>query len=167
MIELPQIIKLSDRAALEKFIATRYAGDTYKFIQDIDISINSLLKTDFNEAWRYIQSVDRVFHHLAAEFEPRRLAMIGRYYVYVGENKKALKYYLKAIGLFKKAGSAYGVARLGKSLIEIYSKLGNHKEALEIGKSSLRYYQKKGMEFDTAHLLNNIGIVLYRMDKHG
>lgn len=167
MIELPQIIKLSDRGTLEKFIATKYAGDTYKFIQDIDVSLVSLLKTDFNEAWRYIQSVDGIFRHLATEFEPRRLAMIGRYYVYVGENKKALKYYLKAVGLFKKAHSAYGVARLGKSLMEIYSKLGRHNEALEIGKSSLKYYQRKKLQLDTAHLLNNLGIVHFRMGNHG
>ncbi|MEW5924042.1 MAG: tetratricopeptide repeat protein [Candidatus Zixiibacteriota bacterium] len=166
MIELSRLIALSNRKELEKFISEGYSGDTYRFVQDIDVSLVKLLKTDFKTAWQYIQSVGGVFQHLPTEFEPRRLAMIGRYYVHIGENKKALQYYLKGVGLFKKAGSAYGVARLGKSLIEIYSKLGNHKKALEIGKASLQYFQRRKMELDSSHLLNNIGLVLYRTDRH-
>jgi len=166
MIKFNQLQKLARRPELNRFISSRYSDNIADFVQDLDLSINALLQTDLKKARKYIDSAVVLFRHLPGEYEPRRLAIRGRYHMIIGEFKAALKFYLKAVELFKKCGNTGGVARLGKALTEIYSRLGLYEQALEVGKYSLRYYQRKKLAIDIAHMSINMGTIYRRMDKN-
>ena len=166
MIKFNQLQKLTRRSELQRFISSKYSENVADFVQDLDLSINRLLQVDFNEARNYINQAKAVFRHLPDEYEPRLLAIRGRYYLFTGDYRTALKYYRKGVELYKKAGDAYGVARLGKALLEVYSRLGMYKLALETGRNSLRYYRRKNLPVDVGHVLNNMGNVYHRMDNN-
>ena len=166
MIDFKQLLGLRNSKAVSNFLVGKYDNDIASFLTDLDFSLNWLLKTDIKKAGSYIGGIQQLFGYLPDKYEPRILAIRGRYYHFSGNYRLALKYYLKALRLHRAAANKEGVARLAKGLIDVYKYLGKYDEALKIGKESLYYFRKKKLHIDVAQVLNNIGNLYHRMDNN-
>ena len=80
MITTLQIQKLGSREAVDRFIASRYDNDIEKLLGELDSRMNHLIRTDLKEAGRLVSAAELLFGHLPKRYEPRLLAMKGRYY---------------------------------------------------------------------------------------
>ncbi|UCD94264.1 MAG: CHAT domain-containing protein [Candidatus Zixiibacteriota bacterium] len=166
MITTLHIQKLVTREAVDRFIASRYDNDIEKFLGELDSHINHLIRTDLKEAGRVVSAAELLFAHLPKLYQPRLLAMKGRYYNWTGDYSSALKCYKRAVKLFEKAGDKEAVARTGKGLMDVNMYLGRYDAALEIGRKSLKYYRRRKMLNDCGQVLTNIGNVYHRMDNN-
>jgi tetratricopeptide (TPR) repeat protein len=166
MITTAQIQKLGTREAVNEFIASRYDNDVEKFLSEVVKTISHLIRTDLKEAGRLVAAAEPLFRHFPKRFEPRMLAIKGRYSHWTGDYSCALKHYKKAIKLFEKDGDREAVARTGKGLMDVNMYLGRYDVALKIGRKSLRYYRRRKMLNDCGQVLTNIGNVYHRMDNN-
>ncbi|MEW5925438.1 MAG: CHAT domain-containing tetratricopeptide repeat protein [Candidatus Zixiibacteriota bacterium] len=166
MISLSQIARLTSREAFAKFLAAEYGGDKDAFVDDLDKSINRLIRTDLKEAGQLIDAVKAVFKFLPREYYARLKAIQGRYCHWTGDYAPALRHYLSARRMLERQRNFGGMARLGKGLMDVYMYLGRYKEALEVGRKSVSYFRKKKASNDTGQVLNNIGNIYHRMDNN-
>ncbi|MBN2226961.1 MAG: CHAT domain-containing protein [candidate division Zixibacteria bacterium] len=166
MIALSHIQSLENRRRVAEYVTRKYQGDLVRFIDDVDNTINTLLRTDLEQAGRIASAMVRVFGYLPKEYKPRLLAIRGRVAHWTGDEKAALRYYRRARDIYQRRGDAGRAAKLGKGLMEVYRYLGRYDEALEIGKTSLRYFRRHGLNRTAGEVMNNIGNVYHRMDNN-
>lgn len=166
MISLSQIAKLADREAFSKYLAAEYGGEAAAFVDDLDKSINRLIRTDLKEAGQFIEAVGLVFTFLPREYYARLKAIQGRYCHWTGDYAPALRHYLSARKMLEKQRNYEWMAKLGKGLMDVYMYLGRYDEALQVGRKSLSYFRKKQSGNDIGQVLNNIGNVYHRMDNN-
>lgn len=166
MIVLSQILKLSGKEAFEKYLESDYGGNKVAFLDDLDKSINRLIRTDLKEAGNFIDAVKGIFKYLPRRYQARLKAIQGRHYHWTGEYAPALRHYLAARRLLEEQKQPEGIARLGKGLMDVYMYLGRYEEALQVGRKSLSYFRRKQLSNDAGQVLNNIGNVYHRMDNN-
>lgn len=166
MITQSQILALNSRQSIEEFIDRGYDGSVDDFIDEVSRGFTDLLRTDLKKAGLYLDSVSAIFTYLPSRFKPRLHAMRGRYNYWCGNYSDALKFYLTALRLYRRAGNAGDAARLGKGLLNVYMSLGRYQKALTICKKSLAYFRRKKMFADVGHVLINMGNIYHRMDNN-
>ena len=166
MISLSQMAKLADREAFAKYLAADYGGEPAAFVDDLDKSINRLIRTDLKEAGQFIEAVAVIFKFLPHEYYARLKAIQGRFCHWTGDYAPALRHYLSAGKMLERQRNHAWMAKLGKGLMDVYMYLGRYDEALQVGRKSLSYFRKKQANSDTGQVLNNIGNVYHRMDNN-
>ena len=166
MIALSHIQTLKNRHNVTEYVKRDYQGDPARLIDDVDNAVNTLLRTDLEQAERFASEIVRIFGYLPKEYKPRLLAIQGRVAHWTGDEKAALRYYRRARDIYRKRGDAERAARLGKGLMEVYKYLGRYDEALDIGKTSLRLFRRRGLDRPAGEVMNNIGNVYHRMDNN-
>ncbi len=166
MIRLSDIQRLNSRSTAQRFIKDEYEGDVSRFVQEIDTSVNRLLRTNLHEADRLVKAIRKRGRYLPEEFEPRLLAMEGRVNHWMGNYSAALKAYTRSADLYQRNRDYLNLAKLGRGLMDVHMYLGQYQEAIRVGRRSLRYFRRKGLDADTAMVLTNIGNVYHRMDNN-
>jgi len=166
MIALPQIQSLKDKKNVLAYIKRDYQGNPVRFMDDVDTAINALLRTDLEQAGKFVYEMVRLFRYLPIELKPRLLAIQGRVAHWTGDERAALRHYRRARDIYLGRGDAESAAKLGKGLLEVYKYLGHYAEALDVGKASLRFFRRRGLDRLTGEVLNNIGNVYHRMDNN-
>jgi len=166
MISAELFHKLKNKRTMERFVKEEHGGDIGKFLTDVDVSLNFILKMDLKTTGACVRSIEQMFKHLPAEYKPRLLQIKGRHAHYSGDSKAALKYYRQALRMHRKAGNTEAAARLGKGLFDVYKVLGRYDDALDIARWSLNYFRRKKLTRDVGEMLVNIGNIYHRMDNN-
>ncbi|MCF6169857.1 MAG: sensor histidine kinase [Bacteroidales bacterium] len=93
------------------------------------------------------------------EKQARTEAIIGNYYLRVGENDSALSYQLTSIRKYECCADSFGLAKALNSLGSTYRQLGRHDEALRYFYRAESIYSLMGDVQRQAYVLNNIGLI--------
>nr|MBN2276426.1 CHAT domain-containing protein [candidate division Zixibacteria bacterium] len=166
MISIGQFHKFRNRQVLERYITRKHGGDIAKFLTDVDISLNHIIKADMKKMGECVDDAKQIFKYLPQQYKPRLYQIIGRYNNFKANYRAALKYYLRAREMHEKAGNTEAVARLNKGLIDVYNYLGQYDESLRIGRMALRFFRRKRFIEDAGQVLVNIGNIYHRMDNN-
>jgi CHAT domain-containing protein/Flp pilus assembly protein TadD len=90
---------------------------------------------------------------------------LGRVYLALGENQKALEYYSQSLPLFRAVGVRYLEAVTLNNIGLVYSELGEKQKALEYYTQSLPLYRTIGDRPGEAVTLSNIGAVYLLLEE--
>jgi CHAT domain-containing protein len=166
MITQSEIARLTGRAAVERFVKSRYQGDDEKFVLEVNSSLNQLLQTDLKKAVKFLRAVRTCFAFLPKRFAPRLLAAEARVAHWTGKSKDAVGKYRSAIRQFDRNKEFQLTAQTRMGLMDAYMYLGQHQEALDTGKKALQYFLKNRQNASAARVMTNIGNVYHRLDRN-
>ena len=164
MIGLADIRRIRNRAAFDRLVADQFDGSTAAFIDDLDRTVNALLRSDLKQARRLADSVDAIRSRLPKELAARCFAIRGRVCHWTGRYRDALVAYRRAWRLYTVQQDLTNRARLGRGLMDVHMYIGRHIDAIRIGRESLAFFRRKGMLRDAAMVMTNLGNVYHRLD---
>lgn len=166
MISATDIARLKSRTAVERLIGKHYDGDTARFVDDINTTVNQLLHSDLKKAGHFLDHARDCFRFIPRTYTPRLMALKARYAHWTGDSRAARKLYQRAIERMRSSREFEAAARARLGLMDVCMYLGQYREAVRQGQLALAYFRRKNDRVRIGRTLTNIGNVYHRTDRN-
>ncbi|NIM17281.1 MAG: tetratricopeptide repeat protein, partial [Candidatus Aminicenantes bacterium] len=156
------------KIALEKFPQKEYRERLQVERADLhrEWALSLYKKYDYPNAIKHFEMVYAIDRNYRPKKAAITLGYIGFLYSALGQKRKALEYYEKALSIFQVVGDRVEEATTLNNIGRVYSDLGQKQKALEFYQEALPIQKEVGNRAGEATTLNNIGLVYYALGQN-
>ncbi len=152
------------QSSLQRLVATEYGGDTTVYLDAVSDAMNQRVRTDLKQARQLADRITRTVPHLKGTERAYAQRIVARYYHLSGHAADALQLYRRAQRTYRNARDGLTAARIGRAMVDALMYLGRYDDAIKTGRQAANTFRRKGLDFEWAQTLCNIGNVYHRRD---